>query len=339
MRTAIAGLLLLALAGCDEAEKRPDLAFISDERGDSVVAVDTSTGRIHSRIAAGKRPRGIALSRDGRTLYVALSGSAPAGPRVDESRLPPPDRSADGIAVIDVETGAVRRVLKAGADPETFALSPDGTTLYVANEDSAQMSAIDLRSGGMRGQTKVGEEPEGIAVSADGKRVFVACEASDRIDIVDAERMQRLASVAIAGRPRSLMASADGRFVYATIENAGQLAILSAADGRLLKLIDIAAGNRSIRPMGLAEGAGGRLFLTTGRGASVVEVDVERAAVVRRIESVGPRPWGIALTGDGKTLITADGPSGTISLIDSASGSIWARPKIGVSPWGVAAGH
>jgi hypothetical protein len=38
----------------------------------------------------------------------------------------------------------VARTLKAGSDPETFVLSPDGRTLFVSNEDAGAISAVPV---------------------------------------------------------------------------------------------------------------------------------------------------------------------------------------------------
>ena len=51
------------------------------------------------------------MSPDKSTLYVALSSSPPAPPGVDESTLPPPDRTADGIGVFDIRQQKLVRVL------------------------------------------------------------------------------------------------------------------------------------------------------------------------------------------------------------------------------------
>ena len=50
---------------------------------------------------------------------------------------------------------------------------------------------------------------------------------------------------------------------------------------------------------------------------------------------VGPRPWGIALSPDGKTLFTANGPSKDVSVVDVASGTVKKRIPVSGSPWGV----
>jgi YVTN family beta-propeller protein len=50
---------------------------------------------------------------------------------------------------------------------------------------------------------------------------------------------------------------------------------------------------------------------------------------------VGQRPWGIAISGDDRTLFTANGPSNDVSLVDVARRSVTARVKAGQGPWGV----
>ncbi len=95
-----------------------------------------AAGTVVATIPLGKRPRGVHLSPDGKLLYIALSGSPIAGPGVDESTLPPADKKADGIGVVDVEKNAFIKLMPAGSDPEEFALSHDGLKLYIANEDA-----------------------------------------------------------------------------------------------------------------------------------------------------------------------------------------------------------
>ena len=148
------GLVLIAAviwaaAGAARAADAPAATrlYVSAEDGGEVVVVDPEHGEVVARIPVGKRPRGIKLSKDGKTLYVALSGSPRGGPGVDESKLPPPDRSADGVGVVDLATHKLVKTLPSGQDPESFDLSRDGKTLYVSNEETAEMSVLDLHSG------------------------------------------------------------------------------------------------------------------------------------------------------------------------------------------------
>jgi YVTN family beta-propeller protein len=50
---------------------------------------------------------------------------------------------------------------------------------------------------------------------------------------------------------------------------------------------------------------------------------------------VGERPWGIALSRDGRTLYTANGRGGSVSVIDTQSKRVTATVKVGERPYGV----
>src|ERR671925_76858 len=58
--------------------------FVTNEQGGDISVVDVAGQRVVATIPVGKRPRGIRLSPDGTTLFVALSGSPIAPPGVDE---------------------------------------------------------------------------------------------------------------------------------------------------------------------------------------------------------------------------------------------------------------
>ena len=64
-------------------------------------------------------------------------------------------------------------------------------------------------------------------------------------------------------------------------------------------------------------------------------IDGERFTLLELIP-VGQRPWGIALTPDGRKLYTANGISNDVTVIDTASNKVIATIKAGDGPWGIA---
>src|SRR5204863_4874281 len=129
---------------CVGSAQAAPLVYVSTEEGGEVIAIDPATAAVAARIPVGKRPRGLKISPDGKHLYVALSGSPRLPPGVDESKAPPADRTADGVGIIDLATHKVVRTLSSGQDPESFDVSKDGKTLYVSNEESAEITILDL---------------------------------------------------------------------------------------------------------------------------------------------------------------------------------------------------
>src|SRR5205807_226606 len=114
------------------------IIYVTNEKSGDLSEIDSSTLQVIATIPLGKRPRGIHASPDRRFLYIALSGSPIAGPGVDESKLPPPDKSADGIGVFDVQQNKLIRIIQSGSDPENFDLTNDGRTIIVSNEDDGK---------------------------------------------------------------------------------------------------------------------------------------------------------------------------------------------------------
>jgi YVTN family beta-propeller protein len=347
---ALAALLIgaLMLTACDRgstARVPPSLQadaarlYVSDETGGIVAVVDPEAGQVLERIAVGKRPRGIVLSRDGTQILVALSGSPIAGPGVDESTLPPPDRAADGIGVLDLATRKLVRTFRSGQDPESFDISPDGRTAYVSNEDAAEMSILDLATGNVTGRVRVGEEPEAVAVSPDGRVVYVGCEAENQVVAVDPKTAAVIARISTGARPRGIAFTADGTMAFVADENGGTVTVVDVRRHTVSSTIAIPRTDgtpTAPRPMGVALSPDGRqAFVSLGRARSVAVIDAGRREFVRSIEDVGMRPWGIAVSRDGRRLYSANGPSGDVSVVDLATGKVEKRIATGGSPWGV----
>ena len=169
-----------------------------------------------------------------------------AGPGVDESKLPPPDRSADGIGVVDIAQRKLVRVLESGTDPEQVAVSADGRQLFVANEDAAVMSVVDPTSGKVLRTYKVGEEPEGVSVNPNG-HVYVTSEDAGAVFVVDPSVERVLASIEVGPRPRSIAFLPDGSKAYVTNENGASLTVIDTVKLVVTRTIDLGTG---MRPMG-----------------------------------------------------------------------------------------
>lgn len=343
-RTALV-LMGIALAACSRsagrAPPRPT-AYVSDEEGGYVVVVDTDHNAVKVRIAVGKRPRGLKISHDNRLLFVALSGSPRTGPGVDPNHVAPPDRSADGIGIVDLETNRLVRTLKSGQDPESFDLSPDDKTLYVSNEETAEMSVLDVSSGAVKAKVPVGKEPEGVTVRPDGKVVFVTSEQDNEVTAIDTTTLAVVAQVPTGARPRSIVLTSDGRLGFATSEAGPAVTVIDANRYLALATIPIYEDSPTPagpRPMGAVLSRDEKqLYVSTGRGGSLAIIDVATRKQVRSIDGVGNRPWGMALSRDGTHLYTANGTSNDLSMVNPVTGNVDKRIQIGGLPWGVALG-
>lgn len=129
-------------------------AYVSSENGGTVTILDarrhavTKTIRIAGEPAPGAmpaRPMGLALSRDGKTLYVA-------------------NGRGGSVSVIDTAEGRiVKTIAGVGARPWGIALSIDERKLFTANGPSNDVSVIDLASGAVK-KIPVCKGPWGLAL-------------------------------------------------------------------------------------------------------------------------------------------------------------------------------
>jgi YVTN family beta-propeller protein len=302
-----------------------------------VSVLDTHDGSVIATVPVGKRPRGLKLSRDGSVLYVAVSGLPKCPPSVPDAECAKlkRDLQADGIAMIDTATLQVRGLLKSGSDPEQFDVSRDGQRLFISNEDSAQVTVLNTGNGAIVATVPAGHEPEGVRVSPNGKWVLVTSETDSTVSIIDASSLKVLKTAHVGLRPRDVAFTPDSRMAYVSGEGDASLSrvpIPSAeAVTRVLQL------SQKARPMGVVfDAARNRIYMSTGRGGTiaVVERDGDGGKLLKEIP-VGARPWGVALSHDGRRLYTANGPSDDVTIIDTSSLSVVKKVPVGKGPWGV----
>ena len=336
-------LAVLVVAGAwmlhAHALENPATAFhlyITNEEAGTVSIIDGATETVTDTIPVGKRPRGILLSPDGRNAYVTLSGKPMGGPGVDELKLPPADKKADGIGVIDIALKKIVGKLPSGSDPEQFDITKDGTLLIISNEDEAMASILDIQAGKIVAEIPVGTEPEGVKLDSANKIAYITCENSAEIHAVNIQTRTHAGSVKVGPRPRTIAIMPDGAHAYVPSELGAKIYKISLHPMAVVKIID--TPGEQVRPMGtLLTADGKRLFVTTGHAGLVLVVDTDSDTIVKRI-AVGKRPWGLAFSPDGKKLYTANGLSNDVTVVSTETYEVLKKIPVGVKPWGIAVG-
>jgi YVTN family beta-propeller protein len=347
MRKTILAVLaapILSLAACGEPAKQEAAVsaappsfriFVTNETSNDLTVIDGATNQVISTIPVGKRPRGARLSPDGKFLFIALSGSPLAPPGIDEKTLPPPDKTADGIGVLDLATNKIVRTITGVSDPEQLAVHASGK-IYVASEDTGQAVVLDGKTGATLTKFAVGGEPEGVNVSPDGRWIYMTSEEDAQVAVIDTATDKLVKAVKVGLRPRSTAFLPDGSRAFVPGEGDRSIHVINTANQTVLQTVKIPGpATDTVLPMDLVSSPDGkRLYLSTGRGGSVIVLDSASLTVVGQVK-VGQRPWGIALSPDGRFLYSANGPSNDVSVVDTQTLSIVATVKTGDRPWGV----
>lgn len=342
----LAGVALVPLA--QGAQVAAYQIYVTNERSGDLTIIDGRDLKVVATVAVGKRPRGIHASPDGKTVYVALSGTPiEAPPQLDAAGNPilkknkqdddddddaKADKSADGIGVVDVATRKVTGKIHAGSDPEEFALSKDGTRIYVSNEDIKTATVINIGSGKVERLIPVGGEPEGVGVTPDGKQFYITCETGGEVFAIDTTRYAVVGHFTVPVRPRSVDFLSNAAIGFIPSESKGQLNVIDTSSPKVLQSIQLPAGSRPMKVKVALDNS--RVYVSDGRAGTVTVIDSKSYAVLATIK-VGTRPWGIALSPDGKYLFSANGPSNDVSVVDLATNKEIQRIKAGEGPWGL----
>jgi YVTN family beta-propeller protein len=308
--------------------------YTSNETSGDLAIIDSSNFSVIATVPLGKRPRGIHASPDGKTIYVALSGSPPDGPGVDESTLPPPDKSADGIGVFDVASNKLVKIIQGGSDPENFDVSHDGKTLFISNEDASGVSFVDVAQGKVTKTIHTGEEPEGVKVTPDGKLVYATNEEDGTISVIDPVAGKLIKTFKVGRRPRNIAFVPGSAHAYVNAENDGGIVLFDSVKNVMLRAIHLGKPG-VVKPMNvLLSPDASKLYVSTGRASKIMVVDTATEKPIGSFE-VGKRPWGLAFSPDGKLLFTADGPSNDVSVVDLATQTVIKKINVPGGPWGV----
>jgi sugar lactone lactonase YvrE len=207
-------------------------------------------------------PAGIAISRDGRTLYAA-------------------ENLGDSLAVVDLASRRVVQRLATGRYPYGVVTGSDGT-VYVSGWNGWTVSAFPARANGALGdgrEIKVGRHPSALLLNADGTRLFAASGSTDKVSVIDTHNQRVVATLSDASpaatgegsTPNALALSPDGTrlFVAEADNNAVAVFNLSAA----VSGVSAAGGNDALAgriPVGWYPSAiaadGGDLIVVNGKG-------------------------------------------------------------------------
>jgi YVTN family beta-propeller protein len=195
-----------------------DLVYRYSWRANTAVLVDSLRLAPDLAIGHGKRyPAGLAVSRDGRRLFVA-------------------ENLADSLAVIDVASARILQRVATGRYPYDVVVGPD-ERVYVSAWGGDAIATFTPRDGGLASGPRiaVGRHPSALALNRGGTRLFAARASFDRIAVVDTHRDVVIAELrdTPAGAPPEgatpdgLALSPDGGSLYAAEADHNAVAIFA----------------------------------------------------------------------------------------------------------------
>ncbi len=217
-----------------------DVIYRFDWRDGRATLADSIALAVKQKDKSGTRyPAGIAISRDGRTLYVA-------------------ENLGDSLAVVDVAARRVVQRLATERYPYGVVTGADGA-VYVSAWGGWTVSAFPARADGTLEAGKrirVARHPSALLLNADGSRLFVASGSTDKVSVIDTHNQSIAATlndaspaaIGAGSTPNALALSPDGSRLF-----------VAEADNNAVAVFDLSASTSGVAAATGTDVLGGRI--------------------------------------------------------------------------------
>lgn len=271
-------------------------------------------------------PGAIAVSADGRTLYIALD-----------------DR--DEVAEADSATLAVVRRARVPGGPFGLALDPAGRRLFVACPQQDRVAVLDTRDLRQEASIEVGVRPTDVVFcqTRSGERLVVPNSGSDDISVLSLSPLAEVARVGGGREPYAAAAVDGGRRVavanrMATHEQmltppASEVTVLDPANGHILSRLALDSAHLA---EGIADVPAKGWVLTSmvrvrnlvpitqvkdgwvmASGLAISRADGQVTQVpLDEANAYFPDPSGVVASPDGRRAFVASGASDVVTVVD-----------------------
>ena len=199
-------------------------AYVSNQGSNEISVIDLVKLKLTASIATEKGPHNARFTRNGKLAYVTLQGGAGIGvidtklqkmiKVIPVSGITGPhnlDLSLDEktafvrdfvhhVAVLDLETGKVKKVITVGNGHGGIDVSPDGKFVATAAIGDDHISVIDTKTL-KQTDIKVGNGPHGIRTSKDSQWIYVTITKENSVVVINANTMKVEKKIAVGKFP------------------------------------------------------------------------------------------------------------------------------------------
>lgn len=199
-------------------------AYVSNQGSADVSVIDLKSLKLIDSIKVEAGPHNVRFTLDGKTAYVTLQGGAGIAVINTAQRkmvrvIPVPgitgphnlDLSADEktayvrdfvhhVAVLDIKSGVVKKVIKVGNGHGGIDVSPNGRYVATAAIGADFISVINPETLEVKNIT-VGNGPHGIRASADSRWIYVTITKDNLVAVIDTKTMKVTKKIAVGKFP------------------------------------------------------------------------------------------------------------------------------------------
>jgi YVTN family beta-propeller protein len=265
-RRSDVGALPLALVASPDGKRI--VLLLSGYRENGVQVIDRGTGAITQTLVQPAAFIGLTFSRDGKRLY-ASGGNDDVVYAYDWT---------DGRATLaDTLVLARRKQHMDGTRyPAGVGVSPDGTTLYVAENLADSLAVVDIASGRVKQRLATERYPYGVVVADDGT-VYVSAWGGSTVSVFTTANGGEITSagrITVGRHPSALLLNHDGSRLFAASATTDRITVVDTRRREVITQLSDAA------PSGPSEGSTPNALALSPDGQTLYVAEADNNAVV-----------------------------------------------------------
>ncbi|WP_409496053.1 YncE family protein [Amycolatopsis sp. cmx-11-12] len=259
-----------------------------------------------STIDVGTGPNGLALSSDGKRLYVT-------------------NQDSNDLSEVDTGKRTVVRTISQGNQPSSVAVGGEGgqARVFVSNAESntiTVMSNLTAKDPSIAelDENTAGLKPSSLAASADGKVLYVSSGSDNevrRLTYTSNNPAPLSATVEVGSAPNGLALVND--VLYVTNGESNDVSVLNVKTLTVRATVEV-----GVRPNSVTTTAkGDKVFVTNhdSNTLSIISVPSPDKATVTATVTIPPQPTSLALSPDEKRLYISHEGRSKITVIDAST--------------------
>jgi YVTN family beta-propeller protein len=299
------------------ARHAPARVYVPNSESSTVDVIDQSTGRIVRHFPVGRQPQHVTPSWDLRTLWVTS----------DEG---------NSLTPIDPHTARPGRAVPV-RDPYNLYFTADGRRAIVVAEGLRELDFREPHTMRLRRALHVPMCPgvDHMDYTASGRLALVSCEFGGRLIVVDLRRERVVKTIALrdGAMPQDVKLSPDGRTFYVADMMSNGVWLV---DARRMQKLGFEHTGRGAH--GLYPSRDDRTLYVSNRGEgsiTLISFRTRRPYRKWRLPGGGSPDMG-GVSASGRVLWLSGRYNGEVYAIDTRTGRLAHRIKVGNGPHGMA---
>jgi YVTN family beta-propeller protein len=234
------------------------------------------------------------------------------------------------LATFDAFTGVVDAPIALGGRPWGVAITPDGATAYVSDEQNHTVTPVDTATSTPGTPIPVGDAPRVIGITPDGVTAYVANLFSGNVTPIDTATNTAGSPIAVGAGPHGIAIAPDGSRVYVSNVYSGDVSVVDTATNAVTTTIP--AG---VAPYTIAITPNGDTVYVADL-ASDDAIAIDTATNTATSIPIGGSTYGVAVAPDGDTAYVSEYSTPSIVPIDTSTHTAGPPIPIGSQPEGLA---